>query len=64
MLASVGPPPERDGTTRLYISGGDADRVAEYFFGARIEPRVINGAGPTAASAFGRWSTGPGPRAL
>ena len=52
----------RDGTTRLYLSGDAADQVAEHFFGARIEPRVIDGAGPTAASAlkmvYGAWTKG------
>jgi 3-hydroxyisobutyrate dehydrogenase-like beta-hydroxyacid dehydrogenase len=47
----IGPPPLRDGTTRLYLSGAGAGRVADHFSGARIEPRVITGAGPTAASA-------------
>jgi 3-hydroxyisobutyrate dehydrogenase-like beta-hydroxyacid dehydrogenase len=58
----IGPPPVRDGTTRLYLSGDAADQVAEHFFGARIEPRVIDGAGPTAASAlkmvYGAWTKG------
>jgi 3-hydroxyisobutyrate dehydrogenase-like beta-hydroxyacid dehydrogenase len=56
----VGPPPARGGTTRLYLSGADAPAVSEMFQGARIEPRVIDGAGPTAASGikmtYAAWS--------
>ena len=56
----VGPPPVRGGTTRLYLSGTDASAVAEMFEGAKIEPRVIDGAGPTAASGlkmtYAAWS--------
>jgi 3-hydroxyisobutyrate dehydrogenase-like beta-hydroxyacid dehydrogenase len=56
----IGPPPTRNGTTRLYLSGPDAPAVAELFRGARIEPRVIDGAGATAASAlkmvYAAWS--------
>jgi 3-hydroxyisobutyrate dehydrogenase-like beta-hydroxyacid dehydrogenase len=58
----VGPPPVRDGTTRLYLSGSSADGVAEHFRRTPIEPRVINGAGPTAASAlkmvYAAWTKG------
>jgi Domain of unknown function (DUF1932) len=58
----IGPPPVRDGTTRLYLAGDGADLVAEDFSGARIEPRVINGGCPTAASAlkmvYGAWTKG------
>ncbi|HEU5268093.1 MAG TPA: hypothetical protein VFU35_15395, partial [Jatrophihabitans sp.] len=34
----IGPPPERVGTTRLYLSGAAAPHVARSFAGARIEP--------------------------
>jgi 3-hydroxyisobutyrate dehydrogenase-like beta-hydroxyacid dehydrogenase len=58
----VGPPPVRDGTTRLYLSGSDAAAVAEHFLDTPMEPRVINGAGPTAASAlkmaYAAWTKG------
>jgi 3-hydroxyisobutyrate dehydrogenase-like beta-hydroxyacid dehydrogenase len=58
----IGPPPVRSGTTRLYLSGDGAHRAAEHFFGARIEARVITGAGPAAASAlkmvYGAWTKG------
>ena len=56
----VGPPPTRAGSTRLYLSGDRAAMVAELFAGARIEARVLEGAGPTAASAlkmaYASWS--------
>jgi 3-hydroxyisobutyrate dehydrogenase-like beta-hydroxyacid dehydrogenase len=58
----VGPPPVRHGTTRLYLSGSDADAVAEHFSNTPMEPRVINEAGPTAASAlkmvYAAWTKG------
>lgn len=58
----VGPPPMHAGTTRLYLSGERADWVAEHFVGTPLEPRVITGAGPTAASAlkmvYAAWTKG------
>jgi 3-hydroxyisobutyrate dehydrogenase-like beta-hydroxyacid dehydrogenase len=58
----VGPPPARAGTTRMYLSGAGADGVAAQFAGTSLEPRVINGAGPTAASAlkmvYAAWTKG------
>jgi hypothetical protein len=58
----VGPPPVRDGTTRLYLSGDTAGWVAEQFSPTSIQARVINGAGPAAASAlkmvYGAWTKG------
>jgi 3-hydroxyisobutyrate dehydrogenase-like beta-hydroxyacid dehydrogenase len=58
----IGPPPMRDGTTRLYLSGDTAGWVAERFSGTSTEPRVIDGAGPVAASAlkmvYGAWTKG------
>jgi 3-hydroxyisobutyrate dehydrogenase-like beta-hydroxyacid dehydrogenase len=50
----IGPPPERDGTTRLYLSGPDASGVAELFRGARIDARIIDTANDTAASGLKR----------
>jgi 3-hydroxyisobutyrate dehydrogenase-like beta-hydroxyacid dehydrogenase len=58
----IGPPPVRDGTTRLYLSGDSAGWAAEQFSGTSIQARVINGAGPVAASAlkmvYGAWTKG------
>jgi 3-hydroxyisobutyrate dehydrogenase-like beta-hydroxyacid dehydrogenase len=58
----IGPPPERPGTTRLYLSGEQAEWVAAVFAGARIQPRVLPGARVTAASAlkmsYAAWTKG------
>jgi 3-hydroxyisobutyrate dehydrogenase-like beta-hydroxyacid dehydrogenase len=58
----VGPPPVRAGTTRLYLAGPGAAGVAGHFLDTPMEPRVINGAGPTAASAlkmvYAAWTKG------
>ena len=57
----VGPPPNRPGTTRLYLSGGEAERVAELFAGTNVDARVIAGE-PGAASAlkaaYAGWTKG------
>jgi 3-hydroxyisobutyrate dehydrogenase-like beta-hydroxyacid dehydrogenase len=48
----IGGPPTTAGTTRLYLSGEHAPQVAQFFDGARIEARVVEAGGPTAASAL------------
>lgn len=57
----VGPPPTRAGTTRLYLSGAGAARVAALFAGTRLEA-VDLGGDPTAASAlkmaYAAWTKG------
>jgi 3-hydroxyisobutyrate dehydrogenase-like beta-hydroxyacid dehydrogenase len=57
----VGPPPEREGTTRLYLSGADAGIVAEAFAGTCVEAPVL-GPEPGAASAlkmaYAAWTKG------
>ena len=57
----VGPPPEGAGTTRLYLSGADAQHVAEAFEGTPIEAPVL-GPEPGAASAlkmaYAAWTKG------
>jgi 3-hydroxyisobutyrate dehydrogenase-like beta-hydroxyacid dehydrogenase len=57
----VGPPPEREGTTRLFLSGADAEHVAGLFAGTRVEARVL-GPEPGAASAlkmaYAAWTKG------
>jgi 3-hydroxyisobutyrate dehydrogenase-like beta-hydroxyacid dehydrogenase len=59
----VGPPPERAGTTRLYLAGGEAERIAELFAGTKRDARVISGE-PGAASAlkaaYAGWTKGSG----
>jgi 3-hydroxyisobutyrate dehydrogenase-like beta-hydroxyacid dehydrogenase len=57
----VGPPPERAGTTRLYLSGADASIVAALFAGTPVEAPVLGGE-PGAASAlkmaYAAWTKG------
>ena len=47
----VGPPAWREGTTRFYLSGDCADRVASLFEKSVVDARVVDG-GPGAASAL------------
>lgn len=57
----VGPPPLDPGTTRLYLSGADAERVARLFEGTKVDARPISGE-PGAASAlkaaYAGWTKG------
>jgi len=57
----VGPPPRREGTTRLYLSGREAIEASELFAGTRLEPVVLDGS-PVAASslkmAYAAWTKG------
>jgi 3-hydroxyisobutyrate dehydrogenase-like beta-hydroxyacid dehydrogenase len=59
----VGPPPRREGTTRLYLSGpaGDAERVARAFAAGPLEAVRLDAA-PGAASAlkmaYAAWTKG------
>lgn len=57
----VGPPANRVGTTRLYLSGSDSESVADLFDGSLVEVRVV-GEQPGAASAvkmcFAAWTKG------
>ena len=57
----VGPPPVREGITRLYLSGGEATTVARWFAASNVEARVVGG-GAGAASAvkmcFASWTKG------
>ncbi len=57
----VGPPPRDGATTRLYLSGPDADIVARLFAGTPVEPRVLGDEVGTASAmkmAFAAWSKG------
>ena len=47
----VGPPPRQPGTTRLYLSGGEAVQIARVFAGTNIDARVLSGE-PGAATAL------------
>jgi 3-hydroxyisobutyrate dehydrogenase-like beta-hydroxyacid dehydrogenase len=57
----VGPPPDKPGTTRLYLSGPQASRAAALFATGPLEAIVLAG-GLTAASAikmaYGGWNKG------
>jgi 3-hydroxyisobutyrate dehydrogenase-like beta-hydroxyacid dehydrogenase len=59
----IGPPPRRQGSTRLCLSGPAAGRVAAVFEGSPLEVRVL-GNEPDTASAlkmcFAAWSKGSG----
>ena len=57
----VGPPPRQPGTTRLYLSGAEAEQIAGLFAGTKLDARVVSDA-PGAASAvkmaYGGWTKG------
>lgn len=57
----VGPPVHVAGSTRLYLSGNDADEVAELWAGSPLETRLVGG-GAGAASAvkvcYAAWTKG------
>ncbi len=57
----VGPPPSRPGTTRLYLSGGEAERIAALFAGTNVDARVISaepGAASALKAAYAGWTKG------
>jgi 3-hydroxyisobutyrate dehydrogenase-like beta-hydroxyacid dehydrogenase len=59
----VGPPPEQPGTTRLYLSGGEAERVAELFADTSVDARVLSeepGAASALKAAYAGWTKGSG----
>jgi 3-hydroxyisobutyrate dehydrogenase-like beta-hydroxyacid dehydrogenase len=57
----IGPPPREAGKTRLYLSGEEAERIAELFAGTPVDARVV-GPEPGAASAvkmaYASWTKG------
>jgi 3-hydroxyisobutyrate dehydrogenase-like beta-hydroxyacid dehydrogenase len=57
----VGPPPRREGTTRLYLSGRHAVEASLLFEGTLLEPVILDGS-PVAASAlkmaYAAWTKG------
>lgn len=57
----VGPPPRREGTTRLYLSGPRATEAAALVAQTRLEPVILSGS-PVAASslkmAYAAWTKG------
>ena len=58
----IGPPAREPGTTRLYLSGPSANRVAARFEGSALDARVLAGGEPGAASAlkmaYASWTKG------
>ena len=57
----IGPPPDKPGTTRLYLSGAAAGQVSPLFANGPLESIVLAGS-PTAASAikmaYAAWTKG------
>jgi 3-hydroxyisobutyrate dehydrogenase-like beta-hydroxyacid dehydrogenase len=57
----IGPPPRRPDTTRLYLSGANAEEGAALFAGTNLEAVVLDGS-PVAASAlklsYAAWTKG------
>jgi len=54
----VGPPPSRPGTTRLYLSGAEAEAVAALFAGTNLDARVISGSASALKAAYAGWTKG------
>jgi 3-hydroxyisobutyrate dehydrogenase-like beta-hydroxyacid dehydrogenase len=57
----VGPPPFAQGTTRLYLSGPEAEPVADLFAGTAVEARVVSaevGAASAVKMAYAAWTKG------
>jgi 3-hydroxyisobutyrate dehydrogenase-like beta-hydroxyacid dehydrogenase len=57
----IGPPPREPGTTRLYLSGTEADTIAELFAGTAVDARIVSSE-PGDASAvkmtYAAWTKG------
>jgi len=57
----VGAPPSAGSSTRLYLSGEDADRVAGLFDGSAVDACVVSGAAGAASAVkmtFAAWTKG------
>jgi 3-hydroxyisobutyrate dehydrogenase-like beta-hydroxyacid dehydrogenase len=57
----VGPPPHEPGTTRLYLSGEDAEQIAMLFAGTNLDARVVSaepGAASALKAAYAGWTKG------
>ncbi len=57
----VGPPPTEPGTTRLYLSGGEAAEIAALFSGTNLDARAISdqvGAASALKAAYAGWTKG------
>src|SRR3954452_9986179 len=53
----IGPPPERPGTTRLYLTGERAQDVAALFAGSALEARIVDDASAL-KMAYAAWTKG------
>ncbi|CAN5124355.1 hypothetical protein BH20ACT3_BH20ACT3_00920 [soil metagenome] len=57
----IGPPVRAAGTTRLYLSGDDAEQIAELWSGGPLETRLVPGGGGAASAVktcFAAWTKG------
>jgi 3-hydroxyisobutyrate dehydrogenase-like beta-hydroxyacid dehydrogenase len=57
----IGPPPREPGSTRIYLSGPEADAVAALFAGTALDARVLPGEPGTASAvkmAYAAWTKG------
>jgi 3-hydroxyisobutyrate dehydrogenase-like beta-hydroxyacid dehydrogenase len=57
----IGPPPSDAGTTRLYLSGGEAETVAALFEGTIVDARAVSeevGAASAVKIAYAAWTKG------
>jgi hypothetical protein len=57
----IGPPPSRPGTTRLYLSGASAGRVAGLFADTPVDARVLSAVAGDASAlkmAYAAWTKG------
>jgi 3-hydroxyisobutyrate dehydrogenase-like beta-hydroxyacid dehydrogenase len=53
----VGAPPSEPGTTRLYLSGAQAESIAELFRGSALDARVVSNASAV-KMAYAAWTKG------
>ncbi len=63
----IGPPPTTRDTTRLYLSGTEADTIAELFATTIVEPIVVSNSPGSASAvkmAFSAWTKGTAALAL
>jgi 3-hydroxyisobutyrate dehydrogenase-like beta-hydroxyacid dehydrogenase len=57
----VGPPPRQPGTTRLYLSGAEAEEIAGLFADTNLDARVLSdepGAASALKAAYAGWTKG------
>ena len=57
----IGPPPQTPGTTRVYLSGGEAELVAGLFAGTVVDARVVSeepGVASALKMSYASWTKG------